>query len=58
MNNIIKIQGNPQDVVQQLRTLKAIFGKGATLSEIATAARYSRVIQAEKEQFQKDGKTL
>lgn len=54
MNNIIKIQGNPQDVVNQLRTLKAIFGKGATLSTVAQVARYSRLIQAEKEQFKKE----
>ena len=53
---IIKIQGKPQDVVNQLRTLQAIFGKGCTLSTVAQMARYSRLIQAEKKQFQ-GGKT-
>ena len=53
MNNIIRIQGTPGDVVNQLRTLKAIFGKGATLSTVAQVVRYSRIIQAEKEQFKR-----
>ena len=35
MNNILKITGKASDVVKQLRTLQAIFGKGATLSTVA-----------------------
>lgn len=52
---IIKACGNIQDVAKQLKTIQAIFGKGATLSDVATVARYSSVRQVVKNQFEKDG---
>lgn len=48
---IIKASGNINDVKKQLKTLQAIFGEGATLSEIATLTRYTRILQAEQKQF-------
>lgn len=53
---IIRISGTPADVINQIKTLQTIFGKGATLSDVAAVAKYSKVLQAEKKQFEKDGK--
>ena len=55
---IIKGCGNIHEITSQIKTLQAIFGKGATLSDVATAARYSKVLQAERKQFEKDGKNI
>lgn len=55
---IIKGCGNIHEITKALKTLQATFGKGATLSDVATVARYSKVLQAERKQFEKDGKTI
>ena len=53
MNNyIIKGCGNIQDVTKALKTLRAMFGKGATLSDVATVARYCKLLQVERKQFE------
>ena len=57
-NYIIKACGSIQDVTKQLQTITAIFGKGATLSDVATVARYSNLRQVVKNQFEKDGKSI
>ncbi len=43
MDTIIKASGTPAEILKQLETLRAVFGAGATLSEIATATRYARI---------------
>lgn len=57
-NYIIKASGKMPDVIQQLKTLKNIFGGSATLSDVATVARYTKLLQVERKQFEKDGKKL
>ena len=53
---IIKGCGNINDITTALKTLCAAFGKGAPLSYVATVARYNKITQAERKQFEKDGK--
>lgn len=55
MKNIIKIAGKMPAIIAALKALQATHGDGATLSDVAIITRYNRIIQAEKEQFQKDG---
>ena len=55
MNNdkyIIKSCGQMPQIIATLKTLQAIFGKGATLSQIAAPIRYIILNQALKEQFE------
>lgn len=54
---IIKTSGKMSDVIQQIKTLQAIFGDGATLSDIATYTQYIKLDQIVKNQFEKDGYT-
>ena len=42
-NTIITASGTAADVCEKLRILAAIFPKGATLAEVATATRYARL---------------
>ena len=42
-NTIITASGTAAQVCENLRILAAIFPKGATLEEIATATRYARL---------------
>lgn len=51
METVIKTSGTPAEIIKNLKLLTAIFGEGATLSEIATATRYGRIITAERKQF-------
>ena len=39
------------DIIDQIKAIQAILGKGATLVDAATVARYAAIIQAEKKQF-------
>lgn len=48
---VITAAGKPSDICNHLHTLRAIFGKGATLADVATVARYAAIIQAEKKQL-------
>lgn len=56
---VIKNVGTIQDTINQIKTLQAIFGKGATLCHVATVAQeikknylYNVILN----QFEKDGK--
>lgn len=51
---VITAAGKPSDICNHLHTLRAIFGKGATLADVATVARYAAIIQAERKQFEKE----
>ena len=42
-NYIIKGAGTINEILTALKTLSAVFGKDARLSEIATATRYGRL---------------
>lgn len=42
-NYIIKGAGTIDEILTALKTLSAIFGKNARLTEIATATRYGRL---------------
>ena len=42
-NTIITASGTAREVCEKLRILAAIFPKGATLAEVATATRYARL---------------
>lgn len=48
--NIITASGKAADVVAGLKGLAAIFPKGATLSEVETAARFARMKTAIRQQ--------
>lgn len=50
--NIITASGTAADVCEKLRILAAIFPKGATLEEIATATRYARLNTITRHQLQ------
>ena len=55
MNNyIIKGCGKIDDILTSLKALQNVFGKGAPLSDVATVARYNKIIQAERKQFEKE----
>ena len=51
MENIIKFSGNAQQVCASLYALRAMFGKGATLEEVATATHRARIETAVRVQF-------
>lgn len=50
-NYVIKASGTMGDVLTALTTLKAVFGKDATLAEMATATRFARIETAVRKQF-------
>lgn len=50
-NYIIKGAGTIDEILTALKTLSAVFGKKATLSEVETATRYGKVLIAEEKQF-------
>ena len=43
-NYIIKGCGTIDEICASLKAIQAIFGKNATLSEVATATRYGRLM--------------
>ena len=52
MNNyIIKASGNINDVLKQLKTIQAIFGKGVTLSDLVTLSQCVTIHNDIKKQF-------
>lgn len=50
---IITASGTAADVCEKLRVLAAIFPKGATLEEVATATRYARLNTITRQQIEK-----
>lgn len=54
--NIITASGTASEICEKLRILTAIFPKGATLAEVATATRYARIITAARKQFDEEKK--
>lgn len=54
---IIKASGNINDVIDQIKALQAIFGEGATLSQIDALTKYNKLKIARNNQL-KDGKTI
>jgi hypothetical protein len=42
-NYIIKGCGTIDEILTALKTMQAVFGKNATLEEVATATRYGRL---------------
>jgi hypothetical protein len=48
---VLKISGTPAEILEKLKVLKAIYGGGATLAEIATATQYGRITTATRKQF-------
>lgn len=51
-NTIITASGTAADVCEKLRILRAIFPKGATLAEVATATRYARLNTITRQQLE------
>lgn len=49
---IIKASGTPTEICEKLRVLRAIFPKGATLAEVATATRYARLNTITRQQIE------
>lgn len=49
---IITASGTAADVCEKLRILAAIFPKGATLAEVATATRYARLNTITRKQLE------
>ena len=55
MNNYtIKATGNIDEVLTALKTMESLFGKDATLAEVAKATRYGRIETATRMQFGKE----
>ena len=52
-NYIIKASGNINDVITALKTIESIAGKGATLSDVVTVARFARIQKTVKKQFER-----
>jgi hypothetical protein len=48
---IIKGAGTINEICTALKTLSAVFGKNALLTEVATATRYGRIKTAVRKQF-------
>ena len=48
---IINGTGTVDEILTALKTMQAVFGKKATLSEVETATRYGKVLIAEEKQF-------
>ena len=58
---VIKSSGTIQDALNQIKTLQAIFGQGATLSTVATVAteiKKDYLYNVILNQFEKDGKKV
>ena len=53
MKNIITASGTATEVFDGLKVLTAIFPKGATLAEVATATRYARLNTITRQQIEK-----
>lgn len=51
-NYIIKGAGTINEILTALKTLSAVFGKNARLTEIATATRYGRIKTAVNRQLE------
>ena len=51
-NTIITASGTATEICEKLRILAAIFPKGATLAEVATATRYARLNTITRQQIQ------
>jgi hypothetical protein len=49
---IIGASGTAADVCEKLKVISAIFPKGATLAEVATATRRARLEAVERQQFE------
>ena len=54
-NYIIKGCGTIDEICTALKTLSAVFGKEARLTEVATATRYGRIKTAVRKQFDEGG---
>ena len=52
-NTIITASGTAAQVCEKLRILAAIFPKGETLAEVATATRYARLNTITRQQIEK-----
>lgn len=50
--NIITASGTATEICEKLRILRAIFPKGATLAEVATATRYARLNTITRQQIE------
>lgn len=50
-NYIIKGAGTLGEICTALKTIQAVFGKNATLEEVATETRYGRIKTAVRKQF-------
>lgn len=50
--NIITASGTATEICEKLRILRAIFPKGATLAEVATATRYARLNTVTRQQIE------
>ena len=50
-NYIIKGRGTIDEILMALKTMQAVFGKNARLTEVATATRYGRIKTAVRKQF-------
>lgn len=48
---IIKASGNIQDIIKELKTIQATFGKGATLSTVGQVVQKQRLKQAIENQL-------
>lgn len=48
---IIKGVGTIDEICTALKTMQAVFGKEARLTEVATATRYGRIETAVRKQF-------
>ena len=57
MNNIIKIHGTMPQIIATLKTFDQIIGQGATLSDVVTLAKYSKIRKIVKNKL-KDGKII
>ncbi len=49
---IITASGTTTEICEKLRILTAIFPKGATLAEVATATRYARINTITRQQLE------
>lgn len=52
-NYIIKGCGTIDDILMALKTLSAVFGKNATLDEIRKGVEFSKLMTAERTQWEK-----
>ena len=52
---IIKGAGTIDEICTALKTMQAVFGKDARLTEVATATRYGRINTAVRKQIDEEG---